>query len=149
VRRNPFDAIATMHMRSGRSVDNRIETYFTLCGELERAKRNLLAPEELLELSLEGLIERPEDSLRSLCEFVGVEADREYVSLCSGKVLARPHASREEISWTRDQWGRVEREMRRFDFLEEYGPTPPPKSWRGGAVGGRGSTQPAPSPARR
>jgi hypothetical protein len=121
--RNPFDAIATMSMRSGRSLDNRIETYFALCEIFDRV-RTALAPEELLELTLEGMIESPRPTLTATCGFLGVDAPPDYLERCAAKVLDSPRISRHEVAWSDEQLARVAQGIARFEFLDGYSRSP-------------------------
>jgi Sulfotransferase family len=116
--RNPFDPISLMMVRGGRSFANAIDHYFAACEALARIRRAEGAA--LLPVRYEDFVGEPVGGLSSLCAFLGVDPDRDYVDACASIVRPQPDRGRELVPWTRSWIDDVERRLARFDFLEGY-----------------------------
>jgi hypothetical protein len=117
--RNPFDPIAAMAVRSGRSLDDVIARYFAACETL-RNVREYFDAAALLPVRYEDVIADPAAQLRRTCAYLGVSAMPEYVEACTSILHTRPDRSRERVPWDRSQIGTVECGIARFDFLDGY-----------------------------
>lgn len=119
VARNPFDNIATMMLRGGRTFESAFERYFANCEAIVRLGGRI-GDEHLLRLRHEDVILSPRESLGRACAFLGVDAPEEYLEACAGILYPAPSRSREKVAWTEEQRGRVEARIAEFDFLAGY-----------------------------
>jgi hypothetical protein len=117
--RNPFDPIAAMTVRSGRSVDEAIARYFAACEALQRIRQQVPVA-DLFPVRYESVVAEPATALRRACAFVGVDATPAYLEACSAIIRPRPDRSRERIVWSPSQIAAVERGVAEFDFLAGY-----------------------------
>jgi len=105
--RNPFDNIATMYLRGrypilrlplSRCIDD-----FTVMARTIEELKGRLAPEELLEVRHEDVVDRPGECLQKLCGFLDVESEPEYVLAATRIVTPSANRSRDRLVWhTRD-----------------------------------------------
>ena len=116
--RNPFDPISLMMVRSGRSFADAIDHYFAACETLTSIRR--VERDALLPVRYEAFVADPRRGLRSVCAFLGVDADQGYLDACAAVVRPRPDRGRELVPWTDREVDDVERRLARFDFLEGY-----------------------------
>ncbi len=119
VTRNPYDNIATIARRSGRSLAVSAERYFERCETVQQIRAALPAT-DLLQLRYEAFTADPRSSLRSLCRFVGVDAAEEYLTSCSDIVFPSPRRSRSDAPWTDELITHIADQIDRFDFLSGY-----------------------------
>lgn len=117
--RNPFDNIATIALREGRSLESAAEFYFHLAANVMRFTAGL-APGEVLEVRHEALIASPRETIRSWCAFFGLEAPPDYVEACAGIVFPSPHRSRMEVTWPAGLVEAVGRRSEEYPFLAGY-----------------------------
>lgn len=117
--RNPFDTIATMMLRTGRSFESAFEEYFrnwdAVC-----ALRGLLQADELLMVSHEALIGDPRTELSRLCSFLGVDCEDGYVEACAAILYSKPSRTRDSVIWMPGQQAIVADRAARFDELRNY-----------------------------
>jgi sulfotransferase family protein len=116
--RNPFDPISAMMVRGRRSFENAIDHYFGACDTLREIRRR--AGSSLLPVRYEIFVNAPEAQLASVCHFVGVDADADYLRACAGIIRRRPDRSREMVRWEPKWIERVEQRIADVDFLEGY-----------------------------
>jgi hypothetical protein len=117
--RNPYDNLATMMLRRGRSFDNAFEHYFSNWDSLVRL-RATLDPSRVATLRHEDLLEAPQDALTRLCEFLGVPAPSDYLEACAGILYRKPSRSRDSIEWTPERRRRVEEKVEQIELLRGY-----------------------------
>ncbi|MDP9420556.1 MAG: sulfotransferase [Actinomycetota bacterium] len=119
--RNPYDNIATMHHRTGqgRPLDEKVAYYFSLCATIARLKQRL-EPDEVIDLRHEELVADPESSLARVGAFLGLEMSADYVRDCSSLLFTSPSRTRDRAPWTNALQAQVDREIRRYEFLEGY-----------------------------
>jgi hypothetical protein len=116
--RNPFDPISLMMVRGGRSFANAIDHYFAACETLARIRR--AEGTDVFPVRYEAFVGDPVSGISSLCAFLGVDADRQYVDACASIVRPQPDRGRELVPWTQSWIDDVEHRLARFDFLEGY-----------------------------
>ena len=100
--RNPFDTIATMMLRTGRSFESAFAEYFSNWDAVDALKRRLRA-EEFLVVGHEALLEDPRTELRRICAFLGVRCEDEYLEACAAILYPTPSRSRDLFQWTPEQ----------------------------------------------
>jgi hypothetical protein len=117
--RNPYDNIATMMLRGGRTFDSAFAQYAANCEAIVPLTERI-GSERLLRVRHEGLVADPRGTLAELCGFLGVEADEPYLAAASAQVYRSPARSRTEVEWRPDDDRRVRDLIGRFDFLAGY-----------------------------
>lgn len=119
VTRNPYDNIATMMERGGRTFDDAFERYFINCRAIVGLAEQI-GEDRLLRIRHEDVILDPRTTLDRACRFLGVEADEAYLAACAGILFSRPSRSRSKVEWSDDQRARVDRGIAEFPFLAGY-----------------------------
>ena len=122
--RNPYDNIVTMCKRSGKGVrkpvlQRVIRRYFERC-ESNAKLKGLLGNGKVIDVRHELLLEDPKLVLRTLCGFLGLGYDEDYLEDCASIVFKSPHKSRYEGEWNDEMLDAVRAGIRRFDFLKGY-----------------------------
>jgi hypothetical protein len=117
--RNPFDPIAVMRIRGGRTSDAAIDRYFSNC-DILRDLHERLDPNDIHLVRYEAVVESPVAVLAEVCRFLGLEAADEYLAACGD--LVRPSSSRErgEIDWAASSIRRIEALIAQYEFLSGY-----------------------------
>jgi hypothetical protein len=116
--RNPFDPISVMMMRGRRTFDGAVERYFANCAILDDLNTRL--PSDSVHMvRYEDMVDDPEGQLRAACDFLGVEASREYLAACAAIIVERP-PERTRVEWNESQIARVSAEMAKYPFLGGY-----------------------------
>jgi hypothetical protein len=118
--RNPFDNIATMMVRGGRTFEDAFGQYAANCEAIVPLSERIGA-DSLSRIRHEDLVLDPRDTLASLCRFLGVEAEPDYLEAAAGILFRSPSRSREGVEWPAERVKRVDELIRRFDFLAGYG----------------------------
>jgi hypothetical protein len=113
--RDPFDTIASMHRRGGRTLEESIDRFFALCAINDRIRSR--ARETLIDVRLEQLVADPSGTLGRLVGFLGLEASPEYLRACSEVVFDAPRRSRASIEWPDRAAADVRDRMVAYDFL--------------------------------
>ena len=116
--RNPFDPISVMMMRGKRTFDGAVERYFANCAILSELHARLPA-DSVHMVRYEDMVDDPEGQLRAACDFLGVEASREYLAACAAIIVERP-PERTNVEWNESQIARVSAEMAKYPFLMGY-----------------------------
>lgn len=117
--RNPFDNISTICRRSGRPLNRCIQLYFSLC-EISKQVIEKLAPEEHFTFRYEQFLQAPEEKLRQLCAFLGLDCYPGYLEDCAGIVFKSPTRTRFRIEWPQKRRKQVEHYMKNYVFLQGY-----------------------------
>lgn len=117
--RNPFDTIASRRKLLDVWKEYGVEKYFANADNVELVS-DMLAEDELFRLHYEDLVRDTAGVLADLCEFVGVDADEDYLSACEDFVFDSPKQTRHDIEWTDEEIERIEGNNRDYDWLEQY-----------------------------
>ena len=117
--RNPYDNIATMMQRTGRTFEVAADRYFENWRLLD-GLRERLGPDELATVRHEDLVTAPRDELARLCRFLGVEASPDYLEACASILFPTPSRTRSSMAWSDAQQQRVDREIATFEALRGY-----------------------------
>lgn len=117
--RNPFDAIATMHLRSGASLQDRTLWYFMHCDAV-CAIRDRLDASRYLDVYHEGLIEEPDVVLPVICRFLGLGCPGGYLDSCRKMLYEKPSQSRYKVTWRSDVVADILRRLPQYPFLHRY-----------------------------
>lgn len=118
--RNPFDNISTISLKDmGGSVRRAIDFYIGLAQKNRQIKQGM-APGQMLDVYLDKFIAEPASQLARICEFLGVEANEEYLLACAGIVFASPRKTRSEAAWDGELEKQAIEKFREIDFLAPY-----------------------------
>lgn len=114
--RNPFDNISTIAIKEGRTLQDAIEYYF----KSVEINAKLRAKMQVHDIKLEEIIKDPKENLTSLCRFLNLRCDAEYIEACSHITRSSPNKSRNNIDWTNYDIGEVMDKIGKYDFLKSY-----------------------------
>jgi hypothetical protein len=117
--RNPFDNIATMMLRGGRTFESAFAQYAANC-EVIVPLAERIGSQRLHRVRHEALVADPRATLSALCGFLDVEADEAYLAAATAQVYRSPARSRTEVEWRPEDVRRVEELIGRFDYLAGY-----------------------------
>ena len=117
--RNPLDTIATRKRRSGLSLEECIGNYFereaTAAAQVRRSPMT-----DATRVYLETLIRFPEDTLKSLLAFLGIDEPPGYINACCGLIYDQPAKTRDQVVWTRENLSEVLRRTKDLPHLAPY-----------------------------
>ena len=119
--RHPLDNIAT-HFRKKKpqqTMQEAIDDYFRRADANYRTSAQV-EPEEWIDMKHEEIIENPKKRIGELCEFMGVDADKEYLEACASKVFKSPSRSRDRITWQQEYIDQVADRAQKYPFLQDY-----------------------------
>jgi hypothetical protein len=119
--RNPFDAISSMHLKSGAPIGDRIRWYSAHC-EAVAAISERMPENRFLHVHHEELIQRPSEALHNCCRFLDVPFSEEYLERCKPLLLDSPRQTRRQVSWSPEDSVRVKELMKLFSWLKIYSP---------------------------
>lgn len=119
VARNPYDNIATMMLRSGRSFENAADRYFENWRMID-ALVERIGRDAVHSVRHEQLIGDPRSVLTATAAFFGLEAPPDYLQACAEVVYGSPARSRSSVTWTDEQRARIDAGIAEFSGLEGY-----------------------------
>jgi len=119
--RDPLDNVASMSLRREIPIEAVAEDYFGLCDAIDRLI-DRFPPHEWTTVRYETLVQQPQQLLRHLCEFLGVETDPAYLRAASA--VPRPQAARtrDRVSWPPHLVDTIERRTRDHPHLASPSP---------------------------
>lgn len=117
--RNPFDPIAAMVRRGGRTLRNAIADYTAQCARVVEL-RTRLDSSRVLTVRYDDLVADPTSQLRAICAFVGLDPHPAYLAACARLVDPTRTPERQSVAWPSDAVAAVEALGSRFSFLEGY-----------------------------
>ncbi len=122
--RNPFDMVARIaKSKLERGTDDEKRAQATAyVGRLAAINDGVIASGEhpVLTVLHEAVVEDAERELVRMCEFLGVEAGRDYLDACTAIVFESPQRTRELLEWSDDQIAAVDELIARHDFFGGY-----------------------------
>ena len=119
VTRNPYDNIATMITKKKADLDYGIGSYFKKCKTVANLKQQI-SEADILDVRHEALIDDPQTTLKELCDFLGVEAPKDYLEACTSIIFKSPQKSRFKVQWTDKSIEIVKNQIDQFEFLKGY-----------------------------
>lgn len=119
VTRNPYDNISTMMSKKNRTIEYAVASYFRKCQTIADLKTKINR-EDFFEFKHESLIKDPHKILQELCIFLDVEPLEDYINDCASIIFKSPRKTRFNISWSPEAIASVQKQMKRFEFLQEY-----------------------------
>jgi hypothetical protein len=118
--RNPFDNISTIYLRGrNKNFQQSIDYYFFLSDEVLKLKERV-PEDDLIEMRHETFIHEPLTSLKKLTDFLGVDADQDYLNDCSKIIFKNPKNTRQNAPWTEKLTETVQKRMKHYPFLSGY-----------------------------
>jgi hypothetical protein len=117
--RNPFDNISTMSGRSGRTLPEAVDFYFSLVDDVVAASART-RDGEIHRVRHEDLVADTRGELTRLCTFLEVDAPADYLEACASIVFASPRRTRDSAPWTPQLIAEVGRRIAEVDFLAGY-----------------------------
>jgi hypothetical protein len=117
--RNPFDNISTKIVRREMTFEKSISDYFRNCEIIANLEQQL-NPAMFLMVRQEAVITRPQETLRQICDFVGLEPSPAYLDACAGILYSSPAQSRHKVDWTPQLIASVQAQIDKFAFLAGY-----------------------------
>jgi hypothetical protein len=117
--RNPFDNIATMMVRGGRTFEDAFGQYAANCQAIVPLSERI-GEAALTRIRHEDLVGDPRARLASLCGFLGVEAQPDYLNAAASILYSSPSRSRDDVDWPPERARRVEELIERFAYLSGY-----------------------------
>lgn len=135
--RNPYDTISTMHNRNhtianttnqGETTENRkfsrkllrkcVKMYFKKATHVQRLIEE--GEMEIMDIYHEDLISSPEETLKSIFSFLGVETEPDLLKNCASIIYKNPNKSRHSIPWPKPLKGIVQTRNSNIPFLKDY-----------------------------
>ena len=135
--RNPFDIMSTalLYAETGENsrkyeppegskfnntnkIENFIKQFFTYA----KAVRNMIQTCKLtvLEIHSEDFVKQPQEIMKWICDFLGVECSPWYLQMCQDKVFPSVSRTRDKVEWTEEQIARVQKLMNTFPYFKGY-----------------------------
>ena len=107
----------------GRQIENKqeldraIERYFELVDATQFIK--LHCKDAVIDIPAHEMLLRPKETLKKLCDHLGVSCPKHYVEKCR-EILRAPSVTRDKVLWTKQQIERVTKMMKDYNFLQQY-----------------------------
>jgi hypothetical protein len=117
--RDPFDPIAAMIVRGKRSFTDASSDYSRQCRTLLEL-RERIDPEDLVTVRYEDFVRGPQESLRRVCGFLGLEASDDYLEACASIVDPAFRPERRLVEWRPEQIEAVRTMIEQTPFLDRY-----------------------------
>jgi hypothetical protein len=117
--RNPYDVVARMALtREDGSIGSARERF----ARLASINGGLIAggSHPVLTIRHENVVRRPKEELAGACEFLGVEADDDYLDACASIVFESPNRTRSLVEWPPGEIEAVRDVIDRHSFLAGY-----------------------------
>jgi len=126
VYRNPFDNIAS-RSRGGK-LNKKDSSLEVLKSDIEKhfvqlETNNKIRQEgrfQVLDIKHEDFISSPEQGLKRICDFLGLDTTAGYLKDCASIVFQKPHKTRFDIDFPDEQIKEIGDRIRQYDFLEGY-----------------------------
>jgi sulfotransferase family protein len=123
VTRNPYDSIARMAATTKAGEPERtVAASIDFLRRLARINDRVIASRkaDVLTIRHETFVRSPLDELRRLAEFLGVNADPEWLKACGKIVFHAPQRARELVPWSDEERAEVEQIIERRAFFAGY-----------------------------
>ena len=74
----------------------------------------------VLEIYSEEFVKQPRESMKRICDFLGVECSPWYLQMCQDKVFSSASRSRDKVEWTEEQIARVQKLINTLKYMKGY-----------------------------
>jgi hypothetical protein len=116
--RNPFDAIGSMMLRSGRPLGSGIERYFSNCAAVSQV-RQAVGEDSVLLVRYEQLLAEPDATLHGVLSFLDLAPEPDYVASATA-VVGTGSRDRYRVAWTPEAVELVMTKAAHYPFLAGY-----------------------------
>lgn len=116
--RNPFDTIATMHRKSGATIQDRIRWYFMHCEAIQMLIERGDTP--ILEMHNEELVRDAQGASRDIFNWLGYPASQQHLAEIRSVVSPTYNRARQALAWEHHLVDEVQRRASAFPFLSRY-----------------------------
>ena len=99
-------------------LEKEIDLYFVLADTNQRIRERY--GNAVIDIPGHETVLRPKETLRRLCDHLGVTCSEEYFEKCSKILFDTPSVTRNTVVWTKEQIQRVTKKMKQYPFLEGY-----------------------------
>jgi len=117
--RDPFDNIASIASRHKDSLESAAAGYFRQLEQF-RACRSQFAPEELLVVHHQDLVDQPRETLGRAADFLMLPRNEAFLTNAAAIVHPAPRKTGTWVDWPEALTDRVRAEIETFDFLQRY-----------------------------
>ena len=117
--RHPLDPISATILRGRRSFDDAIGHYARQARTLD-ALRAGIGEDRLLTVAYEEFVHEPLGGLTAVCEFLGLDADPDYLAASAGIIHPSARPERLSVDWGPEHLASVDAIIDRTPFLERY-----------------------------
>jgi LPS sulfotransferase NodH len=117
--RNPFDVIATMHMRSGAPVADRALWYFMHCQAAQAINEHCHSG-NFLDLHHETLLSSPDATISAICDFIGLDNATYPLEASKELLFNEAKKTRHNIGWNQDAVDNITSHIPKYPFLQQY-----------------------------
>ena len=100
------------------NLDQEIKKYFFLAERNSRIKS--LLPGQVHEIHSSEMIQKPQETLLGICQFLGLTCDEKYLKDCSKIVYHKATRTRYNLVWTEKQKELIHKQLQEFPFLKDY-----------------------------
>lgn len=118
--RNPLDNIAAMVNRGDAPTLSHALRQYDLMSSLSAKVREAVGELNFMTIWLDDLVSAPEETLTRLCDFLGLDAPRDYLDDCAALVFKQPQQARQRTIWQPHHLAQVLSLTHRYDFLTRY-----------------------------
>lgn len=118
--RNPFDNIASLmdKKRNKKTWLAAFRAYWRGVRYLKKVRRLLRG--HVLDVYYENLVQRPQEELRRIVNWLGLKADEKYLADCASIVYPSVNPSRKKWNWTAQQIAVVLKRKNQYGWLKRY-----------------------------
>lgn len=117
--RNPFNAIATMHLKSGAPIADRIAWYFMHCEAVKMISKRCNSV-NFLHVYHEDLITNSAQEISAMCSFLNLPIHAQHLTVVKQSLFNKPNESRNLVSWSNNEILQISRKMENYEFLHKY-----------------------------
>ena len=101
-----------------KELNSAITQYFRLAAVNQRVRERY--GNAVIDIPGHDTVLRPKETLKRLCDHLGVTCSEDYFEKCSRILYGDPSVTRDKVVWTEEQKARVTKLMKNFPFLNEY-----------------------------
>lgn len=118
--RNPYNNIASMAVRSNRSIEAVLEEYRERVAFITDWRKKRVYGKHYLDVYHEALIEQPEKTLSELLAFLTLPESKEYSTHAKRIIFTEPRMHAAEVSWKKSEIQEIEHLIATTPFLSRY-----------------------------
>ena len=97
-------------------MDSFIKGYFGRTEAIARVRKAY----DVLDIPGDELVQAPQATMREICRYVGITCEQDYIDACADLLYGEPSITRHLVEWDEEDKRRIQREIDRFPFLQQY-----------------------------